>query len=160
MQDVIEQAKDDFVRAKNSLAHALATTPDDRLNWSPSPSARTPIQVVAHAAIAIKNLNNTLDGRPFKAESIPAADAGFREEERQYTTREQATELLEKHSTAYLVWLDTLTPERLDSIVELPFDLGQAPLKACLTFPPMHTQVHASQIQYIQTIYGDHDWHL
>jgi hypothetical protein len=160
MNDLIEGAKSDFVNAKGRLVHALATTPDERLNWSPSPTARTAIQQVAHAAIAIKNLNDTLDGRTFKADSVEAADAGFRSEERRFTTREEVLELLETYSAAYVAWLDRLTPDRLESMVTLPFDLGQAPLKECLAFPPMHTMVHAGQIQYMQTIYGDHDWHM
>src|SRR5207253_4309919 len=63
MEDVISQAKADFLRAKQLISRALATTPDDRINWSPSPSARTPIQQVAHAARAVNSINGFLDGR-------------------------------------------------------------------------------------------------
>jgi hypothetical protein len=158
--EAIERAKAEFLGAKGRLMHALATTPDERLNWSPSPTARTPIQQVAHAAIAIKNLNDTLDGRTFPVPVGNVADAGFRQEERAFTTREEVIDLLEGHSAAYVAWLDGLTPDRLDSMVTLPFGPGQLPMRECLAFPPMHTVVHAGQIQYIQTIYGDRDWHM
>jgi hypothetical protein len=158
--DRIQKAKADFLDGKGRLMHALATTPDDRLNWSPSPTARTPIQQVAHAAIAIRNLHNTLDGRTFTADSVAAADAAFREEERAFNSREEVMNLLEETSGAYEAWLDRLTPDRLDTMVTLPFGMGQLPMRECLDFPPMHTMVHAGQIQYIQTIYGDQDWHM
>lgn len=44
MEDTISQAKAEFVRAKDQVIRALATTPDDRIHWSPAPTARTPIQ--------------------------------------------------------------------------------------------------------------------
>ena len=49
-QEIIEHAKTDFLQAKERLCQALAATPDDRLNWAPSATARTPIQQTAHAA--------------------------------------------------------------------------------------------------------------
>ncbi len=159
MQDTIHQAKSAFLQAKGRLAHALTTTPDDRINWSPSPTARTPVQQVAHAAAAIKALHETFDGRTFKAASTAEADQGFREWEQGLRTREEALGLLEKNSAEYLAWLDTLTPERLALMIELPFGLGQVPLSVAITFPPAHTNDHAAQIDYIQTVYGDHDWH-
>src|SRR4051794_12092571 len=160
MEDAVSKAKSEFVRAKDRLAHLLATTPDDRINWSPSDSCRTPVQVVAHSAGAIKHIHGFLDGRPFDVGDPTAADKMFREYERQFTTREAVSGLLDQNSAAYLAFLDTLTPERLQAMVQLPFGLGTAPVAACLGFPAAHTQGHVAQLEYIQSIYGDHDWHL
>jgi hypothetical protein len=160
MQDIIERAKTEFLHAKSRMSRALETTPDERLNWSPSPTARTPIQQVAHAAKAVKNMKETFDGNTFQAESTAEAEQRFREWEIQFSTREEVIDLLERNSAEYLAWLDTLTPDRLNSMVKLPFNLGEAPMMACLSFPPAHTHGHASQMEYIQTIYGDQDWHL
>ena len=44
MNEVIEEAKAEYLQAKERLIKALATTPDDRINWSPSPTSRTPIR--------------------------------------------------------------------------------------------------------------------
>ncbi len=160
MHNPIHQAKTDFLRAKERLARVLANTADDKLNWSPSSTARTPLHQAAHAADALRNIHNFLDGRPFEVGSPAEADKGFRQWERQFSTREAVVDLLETNSAAYLSWLDTLSPNRLDSMIELPFGLGPAPLRVALTFPPAHTNDHAAQIEYIQTCYGDQDWHL
>ena len=159
MEDIISQTKAEFVRAKERMAHALATTPDDRINWSPSPTARTPIQEVAHGAGAISGILGMLNGKPFPYSSVAEFDTALRAAEGEFTTREQVLSLLEQNSADYLAWLDALTPERLASTVQSPF--GPTPSMAvAITFPTYHLQNHIAQMDYIQTIYGDHDWHM
>ena len=160
MEDNVSQAKAEYIRAKEQLVRALATTPDSRINWSPSETSRTPIQLVAHAASAVKSIHGMLDGRPFAIEDTAEADRAFRNEERQFRTREEVLGLLEQHSAAYVAFLDGLTPERLAKTIKLPFGLGSAPLAVGLTFAADHTRGHTAQIDYIQTIYADHDWHM
>ena len=158
-QAIIERARADFLRAKELLCRAFSTTPDERINWSPSATARTPLQQVAHTAWALGSIHEILNGRTFQANSTAEADTSFREWERQFTTREAVLQLLERNSAQYVGWLDALTPEALTATVELPFGSGFAPLTAALAFAPNHTQWHAAQINYMQTIYGDLDWH-
>ena len=158
-QETIERAKTDFLRAKQLLCDALETTPDDRVNWSPSATSRTPIQLVAHAASALEHIREMLNGHTFAIPTTAEADKFFRESEQQFRTREQVLLLLEENSTAYLQFLDTLTPEALGTSVEMPFGLGKAPMSAALSAAIDHTKWHASQIDYIQTIYGDRVWH-
>lgn len=159
-QDTINQAKDEFLQVKERLTVIFAETPEDRVNWSPSETARTPAHIVAHAAGAIQNLHGMMQGHAFGLGTSAEADAGFREWEQQFTTREQVTELLEDISSSYVAFLDSLTPESLETLIPLPFGMGQAPLGIALAFPPMHTRGHIAQIEYIQTIYGDYDWHM
>lgn len=155
----IERAKADFARAKQQLLTAFASTPDDRLSWSPSPTARTPLQVAAHAASALKSIHEMLDGRPFGANTTANADQSFREHDEQFSSREQVLHLLEENSAAYERWLAALSPEALEGTIELPFGSGRACLAEALTFAPGHTNYHTAQINYIQTVYGDHVWH-
>src|SRR5262249_62290749 len=124
MRDAIDQAKVDFTRAKEQLAHAFETTPDDRINWSPAPTARTPVQQVAHCADALRNIHRMLQGQQFAVPNSAEADLSFREWEKRFSTREQVLELLERHSSEYVSWLDTLTTDRLDSSIPLPFGMG------------------------------------
>ena len=157
----VEDARTNFAQAKGQLEKAFAGIPDDRLNWSPSESARTPVEIVAHAADAIFHIAEMIDGRPFYQGPSADADLRFRERERDFKTREAALELLEKNSAILLEVLDRLTPERLDSeMATLPFGLGQAPIAMVLGAPADHTRWHAAQLEYIQTIYGDRVWRL
>jgi hypothetical protein len=158
MENIIPEAKAEFIRAKERMVRALATTPDDKINWSPGSCARTPLQQVAHGAMSIPGIQGMLDGKPFPYADIAEADAAWRAAEKEITTREQVLGLLEQHSAEYLVWLDTLTSEQLASTLQLPF--GSFPMAAAITFPADHLRNHASQMDYIQTVYGDQDWHM
>ncbi|HEY3780029.1 MAG TPA: DinB family protein [Fimbriimonadaceae bacterium] len=160
MDQTIEFAKKDFLRAKARMEKGLATTPDEWLNWAPSSTARTVIQQVAHSALAMNDLNNLLQGIAFAWDNPNDADRAFRERETEFMTREEVLALLEEYSTNYLDWLDALTPERLDDRMKTPFGNHEVPLRLAITFQPFHLNEHASQIDYIQTIYGDQDWHL
>jgi hypothetical protein len=159
-EGTIESTKGNFLHAKASLIKALETTPDDRLNWSPSPTARTPIEIAAHAAGGVKDIFETLDGRTFAVGTPEEAELLFREWEAGFKSREQVVELLEKNADEFVRWLDELTPERLETMVTMPFGMGQVPLGLAITFITMHTRYHIAQIDYVQTIYGDRDWHM
>lgn len=158
--NAIEQAKQDYLHAKNQLCSALANIPEDRLNWSPSPTARTPIEIVAHCAIAVKSIHEQMTGTPFHFNSTEEADIAFRKEELQFHTSEQVLGYLEEVSTRYTRWLDTVTADNLNSMVVLPFGLGAMPLENWLQISPNHTRGHIAQLEYLQTVYGDRDWHL
>ena len=159
MEDIISQTKAELVRAKERMTHTLATTPDDKINWSPSSTARTPVQQVAHAANAISGIQGMLNGKPFPFASLAEFDTAMRTEEKKFTTREQVLSLLEQNTAAYLTWLDALTPEHLASTVQMPFG-PPISIEVGITFAAYHTGEHIAQMDYIQTIYGDQDWHM
>ena len=141
------------------MVRALATTPDDKINWSPAPTARTPIQQAAHGAMAISGIQNMLAGKPLPYADVAEFDTSMRGAEKEFTSREQALSLLERNSAGYLAWLDALTPEQLASPARFPF--GPATTMAvAITFPARHLQNHIAQMDYLQTVYGDHDWHM
>jgi hypothetical protein len=158
MEDVISAAKAEFTRANQRVAKCLATTPDDKLNWSPAPTSRTIVQQVAHVAMAVDGIQGMLVGKPFEFASIADMDASIRAAEKEFTSREQVQALLDEKSAAYLAWLDTLTPEQIASTVHLPF--GAMPMAVAITIMADHYRGHAYQIDYIQTMYGDMDWHM
>jgi hypothetical protein len=97
-------------------------------------------------------------GIRFAVPTREEADEAFLAFEKGVTTREQALALLNTNSAAFVTWLDELTPERLATMVPLPFDLGEAPLEFMLGVPAWHTNDHAAQMEYIQTCYGDRTW--
>lgn len=159
MEDIISQTKAQFVRTKERMAHALATTPNDKLQWSPSATARTPLQQVAHGAMSISGIQGMLVGKPFPYADTAEYDTVLRVAEKEFATREQVLGLLEQTSSEYLAWLDTLTPEQFASTVHPPFG-SPVPMAIGITFPVYHLSSHIAQMDYIQTIYGDHDWHM
>lgn len=154
--DTVTEAKAEFIRAKDRILRALEATPDDRINWSPSGSCRTPLALVAHAAMAIEGMQKWMDGKQTMSGDTAEWDSSMIEAEKEYTSREKAVDLMEKNSSAYVEWMDSLTPEQLEKNFETPF--GSFPMTAAITFPADHTRGHAAQLEYLQTIYGDRVW--
>lgn len=158
--EFIQYTKAEFLQAKEGIAKALNTTPNDRINWSPSPTARTPIQQVAHVAAAIGYITGTLGGNHFATPTTEEADRDFRAWEKQFTTREEVLQLLDKNADTFVAWLEGVSPELLETSVPMPFNLGMTPIQTLIGAPAAHMRSHTAQIEYIQTIYGDQDWHL
>ena len=154
----LEKAKNDLLQANARLEQALHRTPDDRLNWSPAPTARSIVQIVAHCAYAMGGMKDLLQGIPDEVKTAAEADTKFWDKEQSCTTREHARELLKSYTDDYIAYLDSLSLEDLAEMVALPFGYGMAPRSVVLTFAPTHTMGHVSQINYIQTIYGDRAW--
>jgi hypothetical protein len=154
----IESAKSEFERICGRLLKNLATTPDDKLNWSPAPSARTPLEIAFHCAKSIALLHGCIDGR----DTMPSLtseqfDAHFREQERNLGSREDVVKMIHENSAAYITWLEGLSEEKLSGTWNSPF--GEVPVATAITFPGFHASGHVSQLEYIQTIYGDRVWH-
>ena len=160
MNAQIENVKNEFLQAKVGLLKALSTTPEERLNWSPSPTARTPLEVAVHTILVIGFFTETLNGRPFVAPTTAEADRSFREAEKCFTSRDQVLRLLDEKADAFVACLDGLAPERLGDLLDMPFGLDPMPVAVVITIPAMHMRSHIPQIEYIQTIYGDRDWHM
>jgi len=160
LQTIKELEKARFEQTKGIVVNALETTPDERINWSPSSTARTPIQLVAHVAWAVKSMLGNLTGDTYPVPTTQEANQQQREWEKQFSTRDEVLKLLDQNSSEYLAWLEDLTQEQLDSQVEMPFGMGAVPMEFAISFMPLHVHVHAAQLDYVQTIYGDQDWHI
>lgn len=154
----VEPAKAEFTRSKDNLVKNYAATPDDKINWSPSPTARSITELVAHAAMSIGGMQSWLAGEPFPFESMAALDAYCREEEKKYTTRESVLSLLDENTTKFMAFLDSLTQERLGSTFET--HMGSFPMLTAIGFCSDHLRSHTAQIEYVQTIYGDREMHF
>ncbi|MHB8635781.1 MAG: DinB family protein [Fimbriimonadaceae bacterium] len=154
----VDAAKAEFTRSMERLIKAYASTPDDKINWSPSATSRTPTELVAHGGMSISGMQGWLAGQPFPFESMTALDDYCRTEEKKFTTRASALAPLEENGAKFLTFLDSLSQETLASTFET--QMGAFPMMSAITFPADHLRSHAAQLDYIQTIYGDREMHF
>jgi hypothetical protein len=158
MNAKVAPVKAEFEQTKGRLLKNLAVTPDDKLNWSPSPTARTPLEIAFHSAESIALLHSALSGQitmpPLTTEQM---DSYSREKEKTAITRDEVVKLIEDSSASYIAWLETVDDDTLAGIWNTPF--GEFPIAVGITFPTYHTASHVAQLEYIQTIYGDRIWH-
>ena len=158
MNDIISAAKAEFSKAQARMTQCLVATPDEKVNWSPSPTSRTPIQLVAHAAMGTQGMSGVLQGHPFPFADFAEMDVTMRANEKLITSREAALALLESTSKDFLAWLDTLTAEQLTESAQSPFP--PIPLASAITFAADHIRGHSAQFEYLQTIYGDMEFRM
>lgn len=158
MNQIIEEAKAEYIRAQERLAKTIAATPDDKLKWSPAPTARTPLELLVHSAMGTSGLGDIIAGKPFPFPSFAEMDKVLRKSEKEFTTKEQGLKLLQENSQKYLTWLDTLSEAQISSTID--FVGRPMPMKVAITIPADHLRSHTAQIDYIQTIYGDHEMHM
>lgn len=156
----IESAKADLIRTTDRMLSLLSETPDDKLAWKPTPSSRSIMEIVAHSAHSLENIAQQLRGIPFAPPTSKDANEGFLEHDAQFSTREEVEVYFTEKRDSYAALLDTFTRADLIKQLKLPFGLGDAPLAYFMTMGHVHTMGHNAQIEYIQTMYGDHDWHL
>lgn len=155
----IETAKMDLTWTKTRMMELLAATPEDKLNFKPSPTARSIIEIVAHAAHALENIAMQLGGTPFPIPNTSEANVVFQVHDSAFNTREAVQAYLEEKFHKYIAILENFTEEDLTRMAPLPFGLGEAPIGYYMTMGNVHTLGHVAQIEYVQTIYGDRDWH-
>jgi hypothetical protein len=154
MEEVKSKAKMMAQSSSDRLIKTLSAVPDDKLNWSPSATSNSALQIAAHAGLSSGFLANAIRG-----EKMP--DFGSPEEMHekmsqavaQLKTREDVVKMIDGNNTAFQSSVDSLSDEACESTVTLPF--GSFPMTMVMFFPSMHMDNHAAQIDYIQTIWGD-----
>ena len=158
MSDAVGQAKQYTTTTRDRLLKTLSFVPDEKLNWSPSPSAKTLLQIAAHAGVSNHGLAAIVRGDPLGASSPQEMEAKQAKVEAAITTRARAIEVLNESTNAVLSALDGLTADRIASEVKTPF--FTAPMAFWMNLPGRHMDNHAAQIDYLQTCWNDQDWHM
>lgn len=152
------RSKEDALCAKERLLRTFAFVPDGKLRWSPAPSARTALQIVAHCGMANFGFAAVLRGEAMEISSDPVeAAAQIRAAGRDVGAREEAIHLAEVSTAQVLAALDNVTAERLETMPLSP--LGAFPFAFWMSLPSDHVNGHIAQIEYLQTVWGDLESH-
>lgn len=155
MSELIAKAKADLEKGKSRMLNTFQHVPDDKLNYSPGGAAKTPLQLVGHCGFSGMFLSEWIAGR---AQPNPA-DHDRAGAENSVQTREAAVAVIEESVQKIQAVLDSLTEANLSEDRPAPFG-GPFTVRDLMFLPALHLFSHASQIDYLQTIWGDTDWHM
>ena len=158
MSETIDNAKQVIEAAKNRLLTTFAHVPDDRLHWTPSPTAKSAQRIAAHAAIANFGFAAMTRGERLPADNLADVVRLSEAKELAVTSREQAVAIIEESTRHLLSAIDALTPERLRGDAYLP--IGPMPMASFIFLGARHAEMHAGQIDYLQTIWGDLEFRI
>ncbi|MCB0826213.1 MAG: DinB family protein [Armatimonadetes bacterium] len=157
MTSLVEYCKRDALDAMEHFLRNFSHVPDDKLNWSPTPTSKSALRIAAHTAVAIGNFTKMMrDRRLPYGDEIPEFMAQTAAREVAITTREEAEELLRKNMAEVITAMDDLTDEE----AEMVLDTGQGwqmPMSFLMKLPSKHTAWHIGQIDFLQTCWDDQE---
>jgi hypothetical protein len=142
-----ERMAQQMIRFGRNTAHNLGFIPEDELNWKPSPTAKSALEIASHVLGVIQAMTLVLEGGEFAApQPIPVASLQEAQEQLRGAAEEDAGRLRR------------LSPADLERTVQLPF--GSLPLAQAASIPLVDMVHHHGQIAYLQTMRGDTENHF
>jgi len=120
--------------------------PKERLDWTPSPTSKSALQIVSHCVDANRGVARVLKGE---------ANSAFPDWSFRLGGKEEALAALAQSVAEYEAGLDAMTPERWDDLAESPG--GSLPLSVWMHFIGHHMAEHAAQVDYLQTCWDDQE---
>lgn len=157
-QATIDAALTNLEMCKGRFLFTFSFIPDDKLGYTPGGKAKTPLRIAAHVACSNSVFAMIIRGETPPVRSEQDVDAMMEQKETAITTRQQAIDTLENSTAEVIAAIKSLTDETVNRIVETP--IITAPMGFWMNLPARHLDGHASQLDYIQTTWGDTEWHF
>jgi hypothetical protein len=157
MEDFIAMCKERTTEAMDRFLHDLSFVPADKLTWSPTPTAKSALEIAAHCAGYSGEFSSIISAGKFPW-SVEEFRGRVQSAIDSITTLEQAETMLRNGIADTIAALDTVRPEQIGAIIDAPH--GRTPFKFFLTLPAFHLETHGAQIDYLQTCWGDLEVHL
>lgn len=153
--DLVETSKERAVSNMEFFLRNFAHVPDDKLNWTPTPTAKSALRIAAHTALYAARFAAMIRAKALpQPENLVEWLAQRDAEEIAITSREEMEKVFRQGTAEVLDALDALTPED----IKLTLDSGQgwtAPMTQLMGLPAWHATLHAGQIDYLQTCWDD-----
>ena len=158
MNELIASALKFSKEGTQQFLNTFKCVPEDKLTWSPSPTAKNAIQIAAHTAVANFGLGAGIRSGKSEFNSLEEYEAFVKKEEAKIQTRDRATKAIQDSLNELEKILTNLNPAQLAQNVITPF--GSVPMNEMIFWPGNHCFMHSAQIDYLQTILGDTDMHF
>src|SRR5579863_7965532 len=115
MEDFIAICKDRTTEAMDRFLHDLSFVPADKLNWSPTPTAKSALQIAAHCAGYSGGFASIIRAGKFPS-SVEEFRGPIQSAIQSITTLEQAETMLRKGIADTVAALDIIKPEQISSM--------------------------------------------
>jgi hypothetical protein len=157
MEDLVTSCKESAVKGMEFFLRNFSFVPDDKLTWTPTPTAKSAIRIAAHTALYAGRF-----ARMIKDRKLPASDnltewlAQRNAEEAALTSRTEMESIFRKGTDEVLAALDSLTPEAIGGALDSGLGWSM-PMTRLMNLPGWHATLHTGQIDYLQTCWGDQE---
>jgi hypothetical protein len=153
----IELSKKSAVDNMELFLRNFSKVPDDRLTWTPTPTAKSAIRIAAHTALHAGRFAQMIRERALpKVENLDQWLAQRNAEEELLTSRAEVEAVFREGTAQVISALESLTPDEIESTL----DSGQGwqmSMIWVMGLPGWHATLHTGQIDYLQTCWGDQE---
>jgi uncharacterized damage-inducible protein DinB len=157
VEDLIASCKASAVQGMEYFLRNFSFVPDDKLMWTPTPTSKSALQIAAHTAVCTGNFARMMTDRKLPTgDEIPTFVAQMQTAEVTITSRAEMERIFRQNTEAVLAALDTLTPEAIETPLENG-NGGTMSMTALMNLSGWHATLHAGQIDYLQTCWGDQE---
>jgi uncharacterized damage-inducible protein DinB len=160
MESLVASCKESAVWGMEHFLKVFSFVPDDKLTWTPTPTAKSAIRIAAHTA-----LYAGIFARMIEERKLPASDnltewlAQRNAEEAAISSRTEMESIFRKGTDEVIAALDSLTPEAIGTALESGLGWSM-PMTFLMNLPGTHAMGHTGQIDYLQTCWGDQEVHF
>ncbi len=157
MDEYVAYCKKQAVQEMEMFLRNFSRVPDDRLNWTPTPTAKSPMRVAAHTALYAGRFAAMIRDRNVgQVDNLEEWIAQREAEEVALVSRTEMEEAFRRGTDEVLAALDSLSPEEIEGTI----DSGQGwsmSMKHLMSLPGWHATLHTGQIDFLQTCWGDQE---
>ena len=160
MESLVASCKESAVWGMEHFLKVFSFVPDDKLTWTPTPTAKSAIRIAAHTA-----LYAGIFARMIEERKLPASDnltewlAQRNAEEAAISSRTEMESIFRKGTDEVIAALDSLTPEAIGTALESGLGWSM-PMTFLMNLPGTHAMGHTGQIDYLQTCWDDQEVHF
>ncbi|MEI7985675.1 MAG: DinB family protein [Armatimonadota bacterium] len=160
MRDLVALSKKRAVQEMEMFLRNFAHIPDDKLDWTPTPTAKSAIRVAAHTALYAGRFAKMIRERKLPAvENLDEWLAQRTAEEVAITNRTEMERIFREGTEEVIAALDSLSEEEVGMILDSGMGWS-LPMTQLMGFAGWHATLHCGQIDYLQTCWDDQEVHL
>ena len=138
----------------------LSFVPDDKLTWTPTPTAKSAIRIAAHTALYAGRFARMIrDGKLPGSDNLSEWLARRNAEEAAITSRTEVERIFRKGTEEVIAALESVPPEAIGTSLDSGFGWSM-PMTRLMNLPGLHALSHAAQVDYLQTCWGDQEVHF
>jgi len=160
MESLVDSCKKSAADGMEHFLKVLSFVPDEKLSWTPTPTAKSAIRIAAHTSLYAGRFAHMIRERKLpRHDNLTEWLARRNAAEVALTSRAEVEDSFRKGTDEVLAALDSLTAEEIELTLESGFGWS-VPMTWLMNLPGSHAIAHAAQIDYLQTCWDDQEVHF
>jgi len=149
-----EAALSAALKAREDLVRAARSVPESHWSWRPGGVAHHALRILAHCAATNTFLATVIGEQPLPYRTQDEEDAAVES----CVTLDMAEAFLNRSVTAVCDAIAQVSEARLKQQITMPWG-ERMPVAISLLSPSQHMRYHEGQLNYLQMLLGDDEYH-